>query len=91
MKKIIGALLLFAALTVTSNLFGQVDYTTDPHLTTEVRTFLKGLNAGGTAVESLPFADARKVLVDVQASVKVNLSGIDVSEKTITADGYTIK
>src|SRR5450432_359587 len=91
MKKIIGALLLFAALTVTSNLFGQVDYTTDPHLTTEVRTFLKGLNAGGTAVESLPFADARKVLVDVQASVKVNLSGIDVSEKTITVDGYTIK
>jgi acetyl esterase len=91
MKNITGALLLFVALIMASNLSAQVDYTTDPHLTAEVKTFLKGLNAGGTAVESLPFADARKVLVDVQASVKVNLSGIDVSEKTITADGYTIK
>jgi len=67
------------------------DYLSDPHLSPAVKEFLKPLNAGGTPVESLPVPDARKVLVDVQASVKVDVSGIDVSEKTITTDGFTIK
>jgi diadenosine tetraphosphate (Ap4A) HIT family hydrolase len=35
--------------------------------------------------------DAKKLFEDLQASVKVDLSGIEESEKTITADGYTIK
>ncbi len=81
MKKIIGTSLLSIALTCSHNLFSQVDYATDPHLTMQVKTFLKELNAGGGTVESLPFADARMVLVNAQASVKVDLSGIDVSEK----------
>lgn len=73
------------------NARAQADYTTDPHLSTEVRQFLKQLNSSGVAVESLPFQDARQLLVDAQASVKVDLSGIDVSEKTIQTDGFTIK
>jgi acetyl esterase len=68
------------------------DYSTDSHLAKPVREFLKLLNApGNPAVESLPFLDARKVLVDAQASVKVDLSGVDFSDKTINIDGYTIK
>ncbi|SIO49832.1 alpha/beta hydrolase [Chitinophaga niabensis] len=67
------------------------DYLSDPHLSPAVKEFLKPLNAGGPPVESLPVPDARKVLVDVQAAVKVDVSGIDVSEKTITTDGFTIK
>lgn len=35
--------------------------------------------------------EARKALVDAQESVQVDYSGIVESEKTITADGYTIK
>ena len=35
--------------------------------------------------------DARNLLINLQASVKVDLSGIDESEKTITQDGYTVK
>jgi acetyl esterase/lipase len=35
--------------------------------------------------------DAREVLANAQASVKVDLSGIEESEKTIKADGYNIK
>jgi acetyl esterase len=69
-----------------------VNYSNDPHLESHVREFLKGLNsAGGPPLESLSPLDARKVLVDAQASVKVDLSGIEVSEKTITSDGYTVK
>jgi len=67
------------------------DYATDPHLDKAVRVFLKGLNAGGPPVESLPPKGARDVLKNLQEQTKVDLSGIDVSEKTITADGLTIK
>ena len=74
------------------NLFAQSkDYSTDPHLTKEVKAFLKLLNAGGPTLESLSPSDARMVLVNAQQSVKVDLSGIDVSEKTIIADGYKVK
>jgi acetyl esterase len=67
------------------------NFADDPHLDKGTRAFLKVLNAGGPPVESLSKEDARNVLVNAQVSVKVDLSGIDVSEKTITADGYTIK
>ncbi|SEW36760.1 Acetyl esterase/lipase [Chitinophaga sp. YR573] len=67
------------------------DYATDPHLLKAVKEFLKPLNAGGPPVESLPKDQARKVLVDAQNAFKVDLSGIEESEKTITSDGYTVK
>lgn len=62
----------------------------DPRLSREVKAFLKLLNSGGVPLETLPPLEARQVLVDAQASVKVDLSGIEESEKTITADGYQI-
>ena len=62
----------------------------DPRLSREVKAFLKVLNSGGVPLETLPPLEARQVLVDVQASVKVDLSGIDEFEKTISADGYPI-
>lgn len=69
-----------------------VDYKNDPRLGRQVREFLKGLNeAGAPPIESLNPIEARKVLSDAQASVKVDLSGIEETEKTITADGYTVK
>ncbi len=69
-----------------------VDPVQDPHIETNTRAFLKVLNSGtGKPPEQLPPAEARKVLVDAQASVKVDLSGITVTEKTITTDGQSIK
>ena len=66
------------------------DYATDPHLDPQVRTFLKGLNSGGPGLETLTPVQAQQVLVGAQKSVKVDLSGIEVSEKTITQDGFTV-
>lgn len=64
----------------------------DPRLSRGVKAFLNVLNsAGGPPLEALPPLEARDVLVNAQASVQVDLSGIEESEKTITADGYTIK
>ena len=64
----------------------------DPRLSRGVKAFLNVLNsAGGPPLETLPPLEAREVLVTAQASAPVDLSGIEESEKTITADGYTIK
>jgi acetyl esterase len=81
------ASLLFAA----NNAVAQaVDFATDPHLTVGVKAFLKVVNQG-PAIETMGKENARLALVNAQASVKVDLSGITVSEKTITNGGYTIK
>jgi acetyl esterase len=69
-----------------------LDFSVDPRLSKGTKAFLKVLNsAGGPPLESLPPIQARQGLVQAQASVKVDLSGIEESEKTINADGYTIK
>lgn len=67
------------------------DYSVDPNLSPAVKAFLKPLNAGSTAPESLSVQDARNLLINLQASVKVDLSGIDESEKTIIQNGHTVK
>ena len=62
----------------------------DPRLSRGVKAFLKVLNSsGGPPLETLPPLEAREVLVNAQASAPVDLSGIEESEKTITADGST--
>jgi acetyl esterase/lipase len=69
-----------------------VDFATDPHLDRHVREFLKGLNGGGgPPLETMSAVDARQIFADAQSSVRVDLSGVEFSEKTITSDGYTIK
>lgn len=66
------------------------DFATDPNIDPQVREFLKGLNTGGPGLETLPPLETRKVLEGAQAAFKVDLSGIQVSEKTIAQDGYTV-
>jgi acetyl esterase len=69
-----------------------IEVEVDPRLSRGVKAFLKVLNSsGGPPLETLPPLAAREVLVTAQASVPVDLSGIEESEKTITTDGYTIK
>lgn len=77
--------------TVTEGTTEIPDFATDPQLDKNVREFLKLLNNGGPGLETLSPVDAKKVLVDAQSGVKVDLSGIDVSEKTISSEGLTVK
>jgi acetyl esterase len=57
-----------------------------------VRKFLQALNsAGGPPMETLTPAQARKVLVDAQASVPLDLPACDIEEKTITEDGLKVR
>ncbi|MCF7534905.1 alpha/beta hydrolase [Pseudomonas petrae] len=58
----------------------------------QTQAFLNALAAGGgKPLEQLSPKDARAVLTGAQNSVKVDLSGTQVSEKTIKADGQSIK
>ncbi|MDH4652791.1 alpha/beta hydrolase [Pseudomonas sp. JS3066] len=63
-----------------------------PGVDHETQAFLEALEAGdGKPLETLSPKDARAVLVGAQASVKVDLAGTRVEEKTIQADGQPLK
>jgi acetyl esterase len=56
-----------------------------------IREFLKALNSGGgKPIETLTPAEARKVLVDAQASVPLELPACDIEEKIISQDGLQV-
>jgi acetyl esterase len=83
---------LLTLMMMSTALHAQVQpYLTDTHIDRGTREFLKVINAGGPPLETLSKEDARNVLIGAQSSIKVNLSGITESEKTIQADGHTIK
>jgi acetyl esterase len=65
-------------------------FATDQHIDPQVIEFLKALNTGGPGLETLPVPDARQVLVGAQASAKVDLSGVETTQRTIEQDGYTV-
>lgn len=67
-------------------------YDKDPAISAETKKFLTALNtSGGVPMETLSPSEARKVLEGAQSSVTVDLSGIDITEKTIQQDGHSIK
>ncbi len=64
----------------------------DPAIEIQTRSFLKILNSsGGTPMEQLNPTEARAVLTGAQSSVAVDISGISVSEKSITQNNLTVK
>src|SRR5215471_18944846 len=75
----------------------ESDETTDinpaqnPKVEHRVREFLKALDSGGgKPIETLTPPEARKVLVDAQASVRLTLPACDIEAKTITQDGLKV-
>ncbi len=88
-----GMIAILLAVSCSAALTAQdIDPAQDPHIESNVRAFLKVLNSGtGKPIEQLSPVAARAVLTGAQNSVKVNLSGITVSEKTIVQDGQSIK
>lgn len=68
------------------------DYATDASIEVQTKEFLKALNtSGGRPMETLTPIEARKVLEGAQSSVKVDLSGVDITEKTIMEIGSGVK
>lgn len=86
-KLLIPALLLGISVSAQT-----VDPAKDPEIESHVKSFLNVLNSGtGKPIEQLDPVAARAVLTGAQQSVKVDLSGVEVSEKTIKAEGQDLK
>jgi acetyl esterase len=68
-----------------------VDFSADPKIEVETKKFLTALNSGGgKPMEEMKPQEARAVLTGAQSSVKVDVSGVDVTEKAITVDGSSV-
>lgn len=81
--------LLAAALALT---LGNAFAAGNPTVEHNTQAFLEALEAGnGKPLETLSPKDARAVLVGAQKSVKVDLSGTQVSEKTIQTEVGPLK
>jgi acetyl esterase/lipase len=63
----------------------------NPVAESHVQAFLNVLNSGGgKPIEQLTPQEARQVLVGAQNSVKVDMSGVKVSQRTVTQDGQKV-
>lgn len=61
-----------------------------PAISQGMKTLFAGLNAVcGAGLEILP-PESRLGLVGLQASAQVALSGLEVTQKTISSEGYTV-
>ncbi|SDH17993.1 alpha/beta hydrolase [Mucilaginibacter gossypii] len=89
MKTKITILAALFAVVVCGKVDAQtIDPAQDPHIESNIKAFLNVLNAGkGKPIEELSPVEARAVLTGAQESVKFDYSDIEVTQKTITAQG----
>lgn len=91
-KSILAAGVIAATANTAEAQVKPIDPATDPAIETHTKAFLKVLNSGGgKPMEQMQPAEARAVLEGAQSSVTVDISGVDVAEKTITEDGVSVK
>ncbi|HSF89134.1 MAG TPA: alpha/beta hydrolase, partial [Saprospiraceae bacterium] len=81
----------FEASTSLVAAINTVDPAEDPALEYQTKSFLNMLNiSGGKPMEQMVPIEARAILTEAQSSVTVDVSGVEISRKTITEDGLTI-
>lgn len=70
----------------------QAAFAAAPVAEHNTQAFLDALNkGGGKPMEQMSPQEARQVLIGAQASVKTDLSSVEVSNKTITQDGKQVE
>jgi acetyl esterase/lipase len=70
----------------------QAAFAAAPVAEHDTQAFLNALNkGGGKPMEQMSPQEARQVLIGAQASVKTDLSSVEVSNKTITQDGKQVE
>jgi acetyl esterase/lipase len=90
LKNILTAALLGVTTAVSAQ---QIDASVDPQIDPQVRTFLKGLNEAGkgqTPIFKLPGTGPGDALTGLQNQTPVDLSGIEITDQTISQDGLRI-
>jgi acetyl esterase/lipase len=87
--------LLFMALLGTSAAASaqKIDASVDPRIDPEIRVFLKKLNDDGkgkTPIYKLPGSGPADALTGLQNQTPVDMSGVEISSRTITQDGVSV-
>jgi acetyl esterase len=67
------------------------DAATDPRINYQVRAFLRELNKDASPFWELPGPQVRATLTALQNKTPVDLSGVTVTDKTISQDGRQVK
>jgi acetyl esterase len=86
-----SALILGATIAMTQAATAAPDAATDPRIDPQVRSFLAEVNKDPAPFWTLPGDQVRAVLTGLQAKTPVDVSGVIISEKTISENGQTVK
>jgi acetyl esterase/lipase len=84
------ALALIGATVISQPTFAQ-DVATDSHLAPQVRDFLVDLNKNSAPFWELPQPQPQDILTGLQNKTAVDMSGVKTTQRTITADGRSVK
>ncbi|WP_263357877.1 alpha/beta hydrolase [Acidicapsa ligni] len=67
------------------------DPSIDPHIDPQVRSFLKEINKDSTPIWTLPQPQPQDIITALQNKFPVDMSGVTITQKTITQDGQSVK
>jgi len=67
------------------------DVSSDPKLDPQVRTFLTELNKDSKPIWTLPQPQPQDIITGLQNKTPVDMSGVSITERTIMADGRSVK
>ncbi len=86
------AALMIGAATMTHAVSAATpDAAADPRIDPQVRSFLAEINKDSSPFWTLPGDQVRAVLTGLQNKTQVDLSGVSISEKTVSANGRSVK
>ena len=87
----IAAVTIIAAGLMSHAMADVPDAATDPRIDPQIRAFLAELNKDSSPFWTLPGPQVREVLTGLQDKTPVDVSGVTISEKTVTEDGRKLK
>jgi acetyl esterase/lipase len=85
------ATLSLGATLVTQIAAAAPNAATDPRIDPQVRSFLAKINKDSSPFWELPQPKPQQILTDLQAQTSVDMSGVTVTQRTISQDGHTVK
>jgi len=91
MKYVSIVLILIGATIAMSQTMVAVDPATDPNIDPQIRSFLKELNKDSSPFWEKPGPEVRATLTGLQAKTPVDMSGITITEKTISENDRKVK
>jgi acetyl esterase/lipase len=91
MKKFSTLAMLIGATTMSQPAISAPDAAMDPRIDPQVRSFLSEVNKDSSPFWTLPGPQVRAVLTGLQAKTPVDQSGVNISERSISENGQSVK